>query len=158
MDIRNMILGDYNGNGSVNPEDAQNTLIDYTKIVSGQEPSISQSDMPRVDVNGDGDLTAADAQSILTYAANQIAGVPVWFDDIVATGVSRKIFAGYYYNDGESEEFYYYRHWDSTEEKWIYSYEIPKTQGAYYRDLTDGVTILWYTWDGTNFVPQDAPV
>lgn len=158
MDIRDMILGDYNGNGSVNPEDAQNTLIDYTKIVSGQEPSISQSDMPRVDVDGDGNLTGSDAQFILTYAANQIAGVPVWFDDIVATGVARKIFAGYYYNDEEYEEFYSYREWDSTEQKWIYSYEIPKTIGAYYRDLTDNVTILWYTWDGSHFVPQDPQV
>ena len=107
-----MILGDYNGNGSVSPEDAQNTLIDYTKIVSGQEPSILQSDMPRVDVNGDGNLTVADAQSILTYASNEIAGVPVWFDDIVATGVARKIFAGYYYKKGNEEEFYYYRTWE----------------------------------------------
>ena len=158
-----MILGDYNGNGSVGPEDAQNTLIDYTKIVSGQEPSILQSDMPRVDVNGDGNLTVADAQSILTYASNEIAGVPVWFDDIVATGVARKIFAGYYYKKGNEEEFYYYRTWEPDAEHpeetgWNYHGEIEKISGAYYRDLTEGVTILWYTWDGTHFVPQDPPV
>lgn len=73
--------GDYDQNGKVEAADAQNTLIEYTAAVAEQPYAFNPLTYAHCDVNGDGDLTAGDAQTILQYyTANEVAGDPTTWE------------------------------------------------------------------------------
>lgn len=76
--------GDYDQNGKVEAADAQDTLIEYTAAVAEQPYAFNPLTYTHCDVNGDGDLTAGDAQTILQYyTANEVAGDPTTWEMIL---------------------------------------------------------------------------
>ncbi len=59
--------GDYDQNGEVDVSDAQNTLVEYTASVAKKPYAFNPLTYAHCDVNGDGELDAADAQLILQF-------------------------------------------------------------------------------------------
>lgn len=76
--------GDWNLNGIVGADDAQNVLSAYADILSGNAPELSEMQQTAADVNGDGEINAADAQTILNYyVLNTIAETPTTWDELM---------------------------------------------------------------------------
>ncbi|MCR4888368.1 MAG: S8 family serine peptidase [Ruminococcus sp.] len=62
-----IVLGDINGDGSVNASDASAALKIYAELSTGKTDFVSASVMKNGDVNGDGAVNASDASAILAY-------------------------------------------------------------------------------------------
>lgn len=75
------ILGDLNHDLSVNSCDAQQALEIYTDSVSGLTDGSVNQDNETADINMDGSITVEDAESILLYYCQTLAGKqPLWAD------------------------------------------------------------------------------
>ena len=61
------VQGDVNEDGSVNASDAQMALGAYAELIAGNEHGLTDTQFAAADVDGNGDLSAMDAQNILTY-------------------------------------------------------------------------------------------
>lgn len=151
FNIRDMILGDYTGDGVVDAADALGALTDYTNIVAGNPTELSMEYLPRVDVGATGKLEAS-PQYILQYYTNHLVGIKSKFDDIIATGKAPVLYAGYYVH--EDEEFYMQRSRSPYDEETYYYYgELPKSIYAKYYDVTPGVEVFWYKYGDGHFTP-----
>ena len=72
------LTGDYNENGKVESDDAQNVLNYYVKTLSGGDPALTDRQKQACDVNADGAVDVTDAQYILLYyVKNTVANNPV---------------------------------------------------------------------------------
>lgn len=77
-------LGDFDGNGKVEIEDAQQVLNTYTAVLSGYSAELTAEQEAAGDVNSDQTVDVADAQFILTYYTEKIvAGKTVSWEDII---------------------------------------------------------------------------
>lgn len=79
------LLGDIDDDGTVQLEDAQLAVNAYAEALIGQDTGLTEIQRKAADPNGDGVLTAEDAQYILMYyAANTLAGsARSWIDIII---------------------------------------------------------------------------
>ena len=68
------MIGDVDGDGTVNASDAAEALIAAAILGAGGDPELTEAQQTAADVNGDGDINAADATIILQYAAAVGAG------------------------------------------------------------------------------------
>ena len=76
--------GDWDLNGKIGADDAQNVLSVYAQIVAGNEPELSEMQRTAADINGDSMIDSADAQLILLYyVQNSIVGIPTDWDALV---------------------------------------------------------------------------
>ena len=76
--------GDFDGDGKVSTEDAQNVLMNYTEIIAGNKPAMTDAQKKAADVNGDGTIDSADAQLILLYyVQNALAGTPTTWEELL---------------------------------------------------------------------------
>ena len=72
------LTGDYNENGKVESDDAQNVLNYYVKTLSGGDPALTDRQQQACDVNADNVIDVVDAQYILLYyVKNTVANNPV---------------------------------------------------------------------------------
>lgn len=78
------VLGDFDGNGTVGAEDAQDVLNVYAEIVADNDPKLTDAQKKAADVNNDGAVDATDAQFILIYyVENSIAGNPTTWEQLL---------------------------------------------------------------------------
>lgn len=61
------LRGDFDGNSVVDNIDAQNTLLYYTEVLTGNSPVIGYAQQYAIDINRDGIIDVTDAQAILQY-------------------------------------------------------------------------------------------
>lgn len=75
-------LGDFDGNDSVDVDDAVSVLTFYAKTAAGVAvEELSDEQLYAADIDGDGSVTVQDAVYILTYYAQTSAGLePSWAD------------------------------------------------------------------------------
>ncbi len=84
MPVSAYLRGDPLQDGVVSVEDAQFALNAYADLVAGKYNTVYPEEAERADVNGDGALTAADAQLILLYyTANSVAQQPTSWHDLM---------------------------------------------------------------------------
>ena len=77
------LTGDFDGDGELTAEDAQNVLTAYTEALTGGQSALTDTQKTACDIDGDGELTSADAQFILIYyTENNVTGNPVSWDDL----------------------------------------------------------------------------
>lgn len=77
--------GDFDGDGEIGAEDAQNVLTLYAESVAGNEPRLTDAQKKAADVNGDGTIDVADAQLILLYyVQNTVTGIPTDWKDLIS--------------------------------------------------------------------------
>ena len=137
-DIYDYIIGDYNNDGYITADDAQDCLIISTELNSYNYPpfpvsgsSVFEASPQQVfccDVDGDGEITATDAQRIIQYYTDtQVANTEIHFDDTIrpVDNIQGLIYYGYLSNGG----FYY----DSS-----LQYSMVSRDKCYYYDLTEG--------------------
>lgn len=62
-------LGDINGDGEINAEDAALLLAESARTGAGEAGLFNDKQNTAADINGDGEINAADAAAILAYAA-----------------------------------------------------------------------------------------
>lgn len=75
--------GDYDGDGTTDSSDAQQTLIAYLESMIGKGDVANAEQIAACDIDGDGVLTSSDAQQILAFYLEQMVGAdPVWRDGI----------------------------------------------------------------------------
>ena len=65
----NTSLGDPTGDGKIDAKDASFVLVEYAKLSTGGESTLSDAEKNAADVNKDGKADAKDASTILTYYA-----------------------------------------------------------------------------------------
>ena len=70
----NILLGDVNGDGSINAVDASAVLAYYTRISTDQEGGFSDKQITAADVDGNGSVNAVDASKIMAYYAYTSSG------------------------------------------------------------------------------------
>ncbi len=81
----NLESGDFDGDGEIGAEDAQNVLTLYAESVAGNEPRLTDAQKKAADVNGDGTIDVADAQLILLYyVQNTVTGIPTDWKDLIS--------------------------------------------------------------------------
>lgn len=82
---RDLFLGDYNDDGEITVDDAQNVLVAYVEWLSyGGIIGMSEAQTKACDVDEDNLITAADAQYILIYyTANTVAGQKLTWQEIL---------------------------------------------------------------------------
>ena len=84
MPVSAYLRGDARRDGVVSVDDAQYALNAYADLVAGKYNTVYPEEAERADVNGDGALTAADAQLILLYyTANSVAQQPTSWHDLM---------------------------------------------------------------------------
>lgn len=77
------MLGDVNGDLTVDSADAQLALNAYIDGISGNPLGLTEQQIAAADVNADGEISVEDAQFILNYYAwNSMAGVPTTWQDL----------------------------------------------------------------------------
>lgn len=87
----NRLRGDFNADGIVDLSDAQLTLSDYSKSLSGKAQEATAAQRSACDISGDGKLDVADAQSILMFYSATIANkVPHWPDGTTNAAYDKK--------------------------------------------------------------------
>ena len=69
------LTGDYNENGKVESDDAQNVLNYYVKTLSGGDPALTDRQKQACDVNADGAVDVTDAQTPTSASLEDIAFV-----------------------------------------------------------------------------------
>ncbi|MBQ9907785.1 MAG: leucine-rich repeat protein [Oscillospiraceae bacterium] len=83
-EVKEQANGDFDGDGAVGAEDAQNVLNVYAELIAGNVPELTDAQKKAADVNGDGEIDSADAQYILLYyVQNVITGVPTTWEEII---------------------------------------------------------------------------
>lgn len=75
-DYRLLLRGDVNFDGVVNGVDAQLTLQEYIRVITGKEPTFNHDQQLVADVDGDGKISAADAQRILQMYVSDLVLKP----------------------------------------------------------------------------------
>lgn len=89
FEVITAVRGDYDLNGKVSSDDAQNVLNYYAQAVAGSTPALNALQKEGTDVNGDGAIDSADAQLILLYyVQNTLAGVPTTWEQLTAESSS----------------------------------------------------------------------
>lgn len=78
------LLGDVNGDGEVNANDASAVLTEYSAVSTNQASTLSSEQKQSADINGDGTVDAVDASAILAYYAylstgGDNIGIGEWF-------------------------------------------------------------------------------
>jgi len=76
------MLGDIDGDGTIDSTDASEILTEYAATQTGAEPSLDKS---IADVNADGFVDSTDASSILSYYAFIMSGGVGSFPDFIAS-------------------------------------------------------------------------
>lgn len=85
MSKANLQTGDFDGDGEIGAEDAQNVLTLYAESVAGSEPRLTAAQKKAADVNGDGAVDVEDAQLILLYyVQNTVTGIPTDWSELIA--------------------------------------------------------------------------
>ena len=83
-EVKEQANGDFDGDGAVGAEDAQNVLNVYAELIAGNVPELTDAQKKAADVNGDGAIDSADAQLILLYyTQNTLAGIPTEWEDLI---------------------------------------------------------------------------
>lgn len=62
-------FGDPTGDGKIDAKDSSLVLVEYAKLSTGGESTLSKAEQDAADVNGDGKADAKDASAILSYYA-----------------------------------------------------------------------------------------
>ena len=140
-------IGDVNGDGIVNPSDAQLALVlAVGPIIAGNRPELDSDQLRTTDVDLDGNITPNDSNKILAYGSDTVSGKDPHWDDYLVDSIEIIIYAGYYYEG----EFYI-----TSDHKAI----IPPVDGAYYKDLTSNVTQIWYIYSDADeaYLPTEDP-
>ena len=70
IDITDVVLGDVDGNGVVNANDAARILTAAARIGAKRDSGLAGQAVYAADVNGSGSINAIDAASVLRYAAS----------------------------------------------------------------------------------------
>ncbi|MBR3268866.1 MAG: dockerin type I repeat-containing protein [Oscillospiraceae bacterium] len=74
-----VVLGDVDGNGAIELDDAQLALAAYTNQLAHKPSGLNTTQEQAADVTGDGDVTVDDAQAILQYYTETLAHKnPTW--------------------------------------------------------------------------------
>ena len=76
-----VMLGDVDGNGSIDANDASEVLAEYAATQTGAEPTL---DAAAADVNSDSYVDSGDASEILAYYAFTMSGGVGSFPDYIA--------------------------------------------------------------------------
>ena len=150
-DIYDYVIGDYNDDGQVTVEDAQDCLEISSNLTSYHYPPFLLADGTTYeansqqifccDVNGDGDIGSNDAQNVLMYYTFNVLGdLNKNFDDIVKPPVItpiNQIFYGYY--DITTNKFYYtYKETYDPDAEENPDIALKDYNQNYYIDLTPG--------------------
>lgn len=78
------MTGDFDGDGEIGAEDAQNVLTLYAESVAGSEPRLTAAQKKAADVNGDSAVDVEDAQLILLYyVQNTVTGIPTDWSELI---------------------------------------------------------------------------
>lgn len=84
-DIESIVIGDADGNGTVDLSDAVQVLTIYAEKASGLNSAIYGNSLDNTaDVNSDGNIDLDDAAAILTYYAQTAAGLNPSWDEIIS--------------------------------------------------------------------------
>lgn len=67
-------LGDVNGDGSIDASDANLILVQYANLITGQSPTISETQLKACELNNDNTVDASDSAVILKYYAFSLTG------------------------------------------------------------------------------------
>ena len=79
------------GDGEVGAEDAQRTLIEYVRTLSGLAGRFTEAQRLAGDVNSDGAISVEDAQMILRYyVCNTLSGRSVTWEELLGTNAAEK--------------------------------------------------------------------
>lgn len=78
-------IGDPDGDGAINANDATYVLVRYTELSTGVDPGLSEKQRWACDVNNDGKIDAADATLILQYYAYLSTGGEGSFEKFIDT-------------------------------------------------------------------------
>lgn len=81
--LNKVMLGDVDGSGAVNADDASLVLTEYAKISTTNKGTFTAAQIQAADVNGDTAVNADDASSILKYYALTSAGKTADWSEIV---------------------------------------------------------------------------
>ena len=83
-DAEPLLSGDYNGDGAIGPDDAQNILNVYTRSLSGKKAAVCTLRKTACDISGDGSIGVEDAQAVLQYyVKNTLSSVPTPWERFV---------------------------------------------------------------------------
>lgn len=77
-------LGDPNGDGTVDAKDASFVLVEYAKLSTGSESSLTEAQKAAADINKDGKVDAKDASTILAYYSYLSTGGEAGFEEYLA--------------------------------------------------------------------------
>lgn len=84
MESAAFLRGDFNGNGKVESNDAQDVLNAYVMSLAGVELYMTELQQKACDINSDGKTDVSDAQMILLYYVRQsVAAESVTWEDIL---------------------------------------------------------------------------
>lgn len=73
------MLGDVDGNGRVDSSDASRVLMEYSRLSTTGESTLTETQKKAADVNHDGAVNASDASRILVYySVASTTGNPTW--------------------------------------------------------------------------------
>ena len=76
--------GDFDGDGIIGIEDAQNILNVYTKTLAGSEVELTDGQKKSCDINSDGTVDVADAQLVLNYyVKNTLSNTPTTWEQLL---------------------------------------------------------------------------
>lgn len=77
------MAGDVNGDNKIGPDDAQTVLIASTDRLAGQNMNLTEAQIKAVDIDADGQISAADAQLILIYyTIKYVTGENITWDQL----------------------------------------------------------------------------
>ena len=81
---KDILFGDFDGDGEISTEDAQKVLNAYVEAVAGNDPKLTDAQKNAADVNKDGAVDVTDAQFILMfYVENSVSGNPTTWEQII---------------------------------------------------------------------------
>ena len=84
MQPEKLLRGDYDGDGKISLEDAQNLLNAYTKMLAGAASPLTDAQKNACDINGDKSIDVADAQLVLLYyVRNTLAKQPTTWEQLL---------------------------------------------------------------------------
>ena len=79
------LLGDVDGNGSVDATDVFQSLLAQAQDAVGYASSLSMSQAAAADCDGNSKIDATDAFYLMLYCAYRGAGIPKSWDEILST-------------------------------------------------------------------------
>ena len=81
---KELMLGDLNGDSSIDVQDASLVLNYYAQLAAGNYPDIPQNQQTAGDIDGDADMDIEDASFILSYYAKKAAGISVTWEALLS--------------------------------------------------------------------------